>query len=114
MSFDWRSELSAFQVALIHETAKRYADWYAGMGHDWDSWEDYDSKRRERLIDQMAELFLVAEEARVALLRSGLKPVFSETAHEADAGAQSAGKPSDAGVGQKTSEAAAPADRRSA
>ncbi|MFJ4999657.1 hypothetical protein ACIP5T_16000 [Microbacterium sp. NPDC088619] len=107
MSFDWRSELSAFQVALVHETAKRYAEWYAGMGDDWDRWEEYDPKRRERLIDQIAEIFLVSEEARFALLRSGLKPALSETEHESGAGAQSAGKPSDAKADQKTSEAAA-------
>ena len=79
MGFEWRSEWSAFRVALVHETAKRYADWYGQMqGQDFNRWEEYDSSSRLKLTNEIAEVFLAADEAKIVLLRSGLSPVFAE------------------------------------
>ena len=89
MGFDWRSEWSAFQVALVHETAKRYVEWQRRASEDWDAWDEYGPQDQRALEDEFAELFLVQDEARVELLRTGLTPRLPK-------GVESASKPTNA------------------
>lgn len=74
MGFDWRSEWSAFQVALVHETAKRYVEWHRRASEDWDAWDEYGPQGQRALEDEFAAMFLAQDEARIELLRTGLTP----------------------------------------
>lgn len=89
MGFDWRSEWSAFQVALVHETAKRYVEWHRRASEQWDAWDEYGAEGQRDLEDQFAGMFLAQDEARIELLRTGLTPGLPK-------GEESASKPSSA------------------
>lgn len=74
MSFEWRSEWSAYRVALVGETARCYIAWLRRSSEEWDTWEEYGPEQQRRLEDQFAGVLLAQDEARVELLRRGIVP----------------------------------------